>query len=412
MKKSSKVFFIIACACAGLSLGVGMGFAVTGLLRIIGLMYVSIGTLFSLVVFALSVMLIAFIGLGAHRKDLNAKTTAPYFAKPTKVKDLAHAATFARKYRHAKVMVVSYFDPKEEEKGGAFYQANINSLIESYFQEKTLYFMAPNRFVFFALKEEEPGYFELFEGLHRKLKKRDASLRLYIGLSKDEVGADFESAYQQANAALIDRFGIKESLSVVRYEELEETSSALAGLEPIERIYENEQGERCRIYPFGYHGLPAPLSFLGGLGLGEAYENASLGLAKEKLAENQGLVGIYFSPTSFHASSFYLSLNYVKSKKRLIVFLPAFAEAAKLAYAAKKIKRMGCLVGYYGVDASTPLSHLDLEGGYLLIEESFYEEEPSIVKAKKNLFSARGAILLGKRKEHRYHLHSEEGGAQ
>ena len=409
MKKQSKFFFIFACAVAGLSLGIGMGFAVAGLIRYIGLTICAIGTLFSLVLFALAVIAIAFIGLAAHRRDLNAKVTAPYFAKPTRVKDLAHAESFSKKYRHAKVLVLSYYDPKKDEKGGSLYEANINSAIEAFFPERALYFIAPNRFIFFALAEEEQGYLELFDGLNRKLKKRDPSLRLYIGIGKDEVGHDFLNAYDQALAALYERYAVKETLSCIHYEELEDGGSALAGLSPIEMVYQNKEGNLLRVYPYGYNGTITPLSFLGGLGLSEAYKNASLGLAKEKLSEGEDLVGIYFSPTSFHTSSIYLSVNHIKDKKRLVVFFPATAGESKLAYASSKIKRMGCRIGYYGVNETTPLSSLDLEGGYLLLDPSFYEEEPSIVKSKKNLFASRGAITVGQTNE-AYSLRKEEGG--
>ena len=400
-KVKIRIAFIASCALLGLSLGAGVGFGIAGLNLKISIFVLAIGEILAFVMFAIAATLLLLTAVAFHKRALNQKAVAPYFAKPSRCKELHFIATESRKNRHAKVLVLSYFDPRDAEKGGLLHQASINASIEKYFEGQTLYFSAPNRFVFFAMPEEISNYMGRFEGLAKKLKNKDLSLRLLIGESASMVEKDFQKAYSEAIAALEDRYHVRENLSKVVYGE-EVNASPIAGLRPIELEFVSQVKETITLYPFGYYGHPADLSFLGELGMREDYEAASLELAKAKMAERNGKIGIYFSPASFHASSYYLSLSAFPDKKRLIVFLPASEEEPKLAYAAKKIKRLGCLVGYYGVNGSTVLSRLDLEGSYLYLQESFYDEDISLVKAKKRLFASHNAFTLGVRKEEGY----------
>ena len=408
-KKHIKIVFLLACLLCGLSFGAGLGFAITGLNKNISLFVLSIGETISFLVFALAVVLLLYVGIYAHKKTLNLKAVTPFFAKVSRCKDIHFVTAESRKNQHAKVLVLSYFDPRDGEKGGTFHQAGINSAIEAFFCDRTLYFDAPNRFIFFVLPQEEEVLMDLFVALAKKLKNKDLSLRVLGGISDSDVGRDFPKAYAEAVAALGDCYPVRENLSFVRYEQ-RRSESPLAGLEPIEMNFVSEAGEQIALYPFGYHDRPIGLSFLGELGMAQDYETASLDLARKQMNERDGKIGIYFAPTSFHSSAIYLSLSAFPEKNRLIVMLPANETEPKLSYAAKKIRRLGCLIGYYGVDADTPISRLDLEGSYLYLEDGFYDEEGSIVKAKKRLFASRNAITLGKRKEEGYVY--DKGGAR
>ena len=398
MSRRSKVAFIFACLFAGLSLGAGIGFGLAGLAKKIPLFVLSIGEILAFLVLALAIVALLFVGVSTYKRRINQKAVAPYFHKVTAVKDIHFSTGEIRRNRHSKVMVLSYFDPREAEKGGLLHSCGVNSAIENYFQGQTLYFAAPNRFVFFLLPEEEKAIAFKLEGLSKKLKNKDHSLRLLAGVSSSLILNDFQAAYAEAVTALEDKFPARENLSIVRYEDTN-PNTPLAGLSPIEKEFVSASKESIAIYPFGFNNVPADLGILGQLGLREEYEEASLALAKSKMEGRNGKVGIFFSPASFHASSFYLKLAGFAAKKRLIVLLPAKENEPKLGYAAKKIKRLGCLVGYYGVDNTVPISRLDLEGAYLYLDPSFYDEDNGLVKAKKRLFKAKSALTIGGSKE-------------
>ena len=407
-RRSPRILFILACALAGAALGVGVGLGIAGLTHKTGMLVMSVGSLLCLAIFALAVTFLLFYGVYSHKRVLNDKTLAPYFARPTAVKDAQALSGMARAQRHAKVMVLSYYDPRLPEKGGLVYAARIHSEIESFFKGRNLYFAAPNRFVFFVLPQEEEGYVELFALLSKKIKKHDPSLRLLIGVSEREIGKDFASVYEEAVAATFDRVLIRENLSLVRYEEIEKEYAALAGLKPNEERFVGQDGDTLRLFPYGYgHGM-VDLDFLSPLHLTEEYENASLAKAKEELKAGQEKVGIFFAAPSFHASSFYIALNGVADKKRLIVFLPGDGNPRELTYVAKKIRRMGCQLGYYGVGNSTPLGNLDLEGSYLYLRPDFEADEASVVKAKRRIFAAKNTKCLGGNPADTYH--KQEGG--
>lgn len=406
-KGKIRFLFILACALAGISLGVGVGVAIAGLTQKVGLYVLSSVSIMTLALFAISITLLLFVAIAYHKRTLNNKAVSPYFAKPSRCKDLHFIASETKKNAHAKVLILSYYDPRDAEKGGLLHQASVNAAIEKFFGDEILNFAQPNRFVFFVLPEEEKVYDERFAVLSKKLKTKDLSLRLLIGVSSSNVERDFQKAYNEAIAALEERYPVRESLSKIVYNEIS-SASPIAGLSPIEKEFVSPSKETLALYPFGYGGHPSDLSFLGELGHGEDYEQAAIALAKAKLEQRSGKIGIYFSPTSFHTSSFYLLLNAFPDKKRLIVFLPAKENEPKLAFAAKKIRRLGCLVGYYGVDSSVVISRLELDHAYLYLDESFYEEDSSIVKAKKRLFAIHNAVTLGVRKEEGFVLN--EGG--
>ena len=406
LKGKYRVLFILLCALAGISLGVGVGFSIAGLSHLVGIFLLSIGTVLAMLLFAISVTLILLLGVAAHKADINDKVTAPYFAKPTRVQSLEGARGVMKRHKNCRLLLLSYYDPKENERGGLLGKAAINSKIEAFFQDRPLFFEAPDQFAFFLVDEELYGFHELVSSLSRKLKKDYPSLRLLGGLSEDKLGKDYKQAYYQAKTALFDRFMIRESASIVSFEELNQIYFGVAGLNPIAREYTSKEGETIHAFPYGYNGVPVSLAFLGGIGLTETYEEAMISLAREELGKTKEKVAIFIAPSSLFISGIYLRLSQLKDKKRLIVFLPA-GESERLSYATKKIKRLGCRIGYYGLSAVTPLLDLDLEGSYLLLEEAFYEEEPSLLRAKKRLFATSGALTLGEHKDDTFKLGGE-----